>query len=348
MDYFDDHAALAASFMVREALECCEKANNQAPAIQAVLSGFEAVLPNWDEELEAQPRLWKQIVIRSEFEKQLNLIDEIEAIANFDNATIQALRKKLGREEFRGTVSPASKTPVDPVTVTNQWAFERFRSVVEADIKLDESDWKVDFEQGSFGWAMMIISEWSGRYGRRQQIFEGEYGKLGDEVGMQALMARNRALDEAVSGNPDWGSGMDEVIQMMTQNPFAGQNAPAIDQPHSYGPSFRRLWIEAERSDQEPWQYVHAWKNHIPSAWEREDQRKKKGLAYSDPELGARLACAIAWKTTDKPEYPWAVEVNDETWQIRLNDFPDDILYTLLIDGDPHGDFHDWPEAWKR
>ena len=85
MDYFDDHAALAASFMVRESLECCASENNSAPAIQAVLSGFEAVLPFWEEELDAQPRLWKQINVRSEFEKQLNLIKIIDAIRQFDS-----------------------------------------------------------------------------------------------------------------------------------------------------------------------------------------------------------------------------------------------------------------------
>ncbi len=348
MDDFDDHAALAASFMVKEALECCANENNSAPAIQAVLSGFEAVLPFWEEELEAQPRLWKQIVVRSEFEKQLKLIEYIDAISQFDSATIQALRKKLNREEFQGAVAPAAKSSPGPVTVTNQWAFERYRSVMEMDLKLDRADWKEDFPQGSFGWAMMIFSEWSGRDGRRRQIFDGEYGQLGDTVGIQALMARNRAVDESVSGIPNWGSELDEVFQMILQNPNSGLDITAVDQPHSYGPSFRRLWIEGEGSGQEPWQYIREWKNHIPSAWEREDQRKKQGLAYSQPELGGLLAYEIQWHPTGEPEYPWAADVDGEVWKIRLNDFPDEILYTLMINGEARGDFHDWPETWSR
>ena len=39
--------------------------------------------------------------------------------------------KKLNREEFQGVVAPTAKSPTGPVTVTNQWAFERYRSVID-------------------------------------------------------------------------------------------------------------------------------------------------------------------------------------------------------------------------
>jgi uncharacterized protein YjaG (DUF416 family) len=348
MDFFDDHAALAASFMVKEALECCLNDHNTAPAVQAVISGFEAVLPFWEEELEAQPRLWKQISVRSEFEKQLRLINAIDPVSIFDLETIQNLRENLNREAQQGAVAPAAQAPTGAVTVTNQWAFERYRSVMEVDLKQERADWKDDYEQGSFGWAMMVFSEWSARYGRRQQILEGEYGMLGDAAGIRALMARNRALDEAISGIPDWGSEMDELFQMMQQNPHGGHDVPAVDQPHSYGPSFRRLWIEGEHSGQEPRRVIQAWKTHIPSAWEREDRRKKQGLAFSQPDLGQYLAQEINWHSTEETTFPWVAEVGNQIWKIRLNDFPDEIMYTLMINGQPYGDFHDWPETWRR
>jgi hypothetical protein len=195
---------------------------------------------------------------------------------------------------------------------------------------------------------MMVFSDWASRYSRRRQILDGEYGQLGDTAGIQALMARNQAMDEAVSGTPDWGSELDELMQMIVQNPNNDLDVNAFDEPHSYGPSFRRLWLEGEKSGLKPWRFIQAWKNHIPSAWEREDQRKKQGLAYSEPELGQWLAREVNWQSTGEPLNPWTAEVDSEVWQIRLNDYPDEILYTLMINGEPCGDFHDWPERWVR
>jgi uncharacterized protein YjaG (DUF416 family) len=351
MDDFDHVPALAACIMVGEALACCRSEDNTAPAIQAVLSGFEAVLPDWDMELETQPRLWKQIIVRSEFEKQLKLIEEIEGIARFDDATIQTLRKKLGDEAYQGAAAPTTKPPTEPVTVTNQWAFERYRSIIELDIQSNEDEWREEHPPGSTLWAVMLFSAWSGRYGRRRQILDGEYGQLADKAGIRALKERNRSFDRAVAGIPDWGPELHEMIGMILQNPHNGLDVAAIEQPHSYGPSFRRLWIEgadAVPPGQEPWQTILDWVSQRPSAWQREDERKKQGLAYHDPELGARLAGEITWHLTGEPEYPWAADVDGAAYQIRLNDFPDDILYSLMINGEPHGDFHDWPETWKR
>ncbi len=33
---------------------------------------------------------------------------------------------------------------------------------------------------------------------------------------------------------------------------------------------------------------------------------------------------------------------------VCMNDFPDQPLYTLLLDGVPVGSFNDWPERWKK
>ena len=64
--------------------------------------------------------------------------------------------------------------------------------------------------------------------------------------------------------------------------------------------------------------------------------------------MGAFLARELSWDTTDDLEYPWATEVEEEHWQIRLNDFPDDFMYSLVIDARDVGNFHDWPETWQR
>ena len=41
-------------------------------------------------------------------------------------------------------------------------------------------------------------------------------------------------------------------------------------------------------------------------------------------------------------------DVDGARWSIRLNDFPDEPLYSLLINGDEVMHFDDWPEIWIR
>jgi hypothetical protein len=40
--------------------------------------------------------------------------------------------------------------------------------------------------------------------------------------------------------------------------------------------------------------------------------------------------------------------VGGRTYIIRINDFPAEPLYTLLIDGKEVEDLEDWPSAWVR
>jgi hypothetical protein len=53
----------------------------------------------------------------------------------------------------------------------------------------------------------------------------------------------------------------------------------------------------------------------------------------------------VVWrKGTASPWELYIAEVDDKVWTIRMNDFPDEPLYTLLIDGVPVIHFDDWPE----
>ena len=141
MDFTDDKGAIAASFMVSEALQCCRTDQNKGFAMQAVISGFEAIAPDWDMEIEEQSRLWRQIKVQREFKKQLKLIKEIEAITQFDPATIQALRKKLSGKEYLGEAIPVTETTTGPTTITNQAAFEMYRGLIESDLKHHTRNW---------------------------------------------------------------------------------------------------------------------------------------------------------------------------------------------------------------
>jgi hypothetical protein len=33
---------------------------------------------------------------------------------------------------------------------------------------------------------------------------------------------------------------------------------------------------------------------------------------------------------------------------VRIKDFPDEFIYSLLIGSETAGDFYDWPEIWQR
>jgi len=124
-------------------------------------------------------------------------------------------------------------------------------------------------------------------------------------------------------------------------------DAASVETPHCYGPSLRCLWLEGKRhgkSDLDVWKYIRAWASHRSAAWENEDHRKKKGLAHQVPEF----ARPLSWNLTGDPFHPWATEDGGTIWHVRINDFPDELMYSLIIGNENAGDFHDWPETWHR
>lgn len=64
--------------------------------------------------------------------------------------------------------------------------------------------------------------------------------------------------------------------------------------------------------------------------------------------LGDALNTAPPWRPTGTAEFPYAATVDGRDWLIRVNDFPAEALYTLLVDGREIGDFDDWPDGWRR
>jgi hypothetical protein len=43
--------------------------------------------------------------------------------------------------------------------------------------------------------------------------------------------------------------------------------------------------------------------------------------------------------------HPWATEVDGTIWRVRINDFPDELMYSLISETKTPGAFHDWPET---
>ncbi|MCP9493048.1 MAG: hypothetical protein MSG64_01200 [Pyrinomonadaceae bacterium MAG19_C2-C3] len=56
----------------------------------------------------------------------------------------------------------------------------------------------------------------------------------------------------------------------------------------------------------------------------------------------------IIWKKSSDPFHPFVANFEGERCVIRLNDFPAEHLYTLIVDGEEVSDFDDWSEHWLR
>src|SRR5262249_54980223 len=156
---------------------------------------------------------------------------------------------------------------------------------------------------------------------------------------------RCRTRDALCTVMPGWTPFMVSMMNTSLLNTHrnGGIELTSMEQPHSYGPSLRALWADAKRlgkSDPDARPHIVAWARDRPACWDRRaDQQQAQPLAQ-------RLAATIAWRQTSNLEYPWAAEIAGAQWRIRVNDFPDDLMYSLWIEGMSVGDFHDWPTTW--
>lgn len=300
---------------------------------------------------QASLELWRLPQVQDELEKQLKLLKLIGDLARIDEGRIGALREKLLSDDLRRSLAPPAPCPT---RLTNEAVFEQYRRLIESDIS-GKWEWENDdsflrsLEDNSGAIIVQYIGEWAGRYRRRKDAIEDN--QMSDVVAHDALLVRNAAHDAAVQGDTGWDQKVRFWIDMCYGNPYAGFDVDAAEKPHRYGPSLRRLWIERKRTgtaEADLWKSLLDWGRHRPPAWEEEDQRKKKGLAYAVPELAERLTRKLSWSATDDVDHPWATEDAGETWRVRINDFPDDLMYTLIINHAVIGSFHDWPKSWDR
>jgi len=277
------------------------------------------------------------------------LIAEIDKRGNLDSAGVETLRKSIVALKVK---APSRPKPKMPAGITNQTLFEQYRRMVESDLK-GQVKGQPEPEPDSFLFAGTYLGYWLARYSRRRQTINGSYGRVADESAQQALVARNRAVDSSEHDSPQWSETIRNAIDMCLQNnsQLNVLDAGSVETPHAYGPSMRRLWLEGTRvgqTDTEGWKNIRAWAGHRPAVWEIEDRRKKKGQSYTSPELGDKLARQLSWRSTGNPIYPWSIDIDGISWRIRINDFPDELMYSLMIGSENAGDFHDWPETWQR
>ena len=245
--------------------------------------------------------------------------------------------------------------------VTNQLAFEQHRYYLELQLKRARPIPPcASYVDPKVHYTMYYTAEWMARYMRRRDAIEGVYdGPLVDSPARQFLIARHRARDADEKSVPDWDPLVLSLVNMSLKNNRQTDerlderlDVSDITQVHGYGPSLRALWGQAKQlgpSDAECWKFILAWGRHRPACWDREDERKRNGQPQEPPPVMEHFARRLTWKRTDDLDHPWAIREGDgRDWRVRLNDFPDDVMYSLVIDGTTVNDFHDWPATWQR
>ena len=346
MDDFDAIEALCACAMVQYAIDCCTEKDNNTPALMAVLSGLEAVQPDLLEVDPVPARMWNNSVIHKEINKQLRLIETIQSPGGAD-VDYQAARALLADPQMAGEIVPREET--GPVGRTNQEIYEQYRQIIQLEIKSAARG--LDPRKNPGMAAMLYLAAWMGRYSRRKQMLSGEYGQLMDQTAIQHLLAKNRAKDLAETELPAWDTKTRWTIDVCYQNPMNGLDADTPEGPHAYGPSLRRLWVKAKQrglSDLDAWDTIEAWARYQPEAWGRKSKRSKDKASIDPAALQTHLSLPLIWSATGNLNVPWKTDVDGNSWQVRLNDFPDEVMYSLIINGEPAGDFHDWPMTWRR
>jgi hypothetical protein len=82
--------------------------------------------------------------------------------------------------------------------------------------------------------------------------------------------------------------------------------------------------------------------------------KKKMSQPLTDQKVPAPSSFAdclntkVTWFRTKDPIAFWHAKAGTETWTVRVNDFPEDTLYTLFVNDEELGRFNEWPHEWSR
>ncbi|HEY1182818.1 MAG TPA: hypothetical protein VGE89_01460 [Bryobacteraceae bacterium] len=249
-----------------------------------------------------------------------------------------------------------SKDEMMPKGLSNTEAYETYKSAV----RRDPSDKDGGPPLSALCRALWF---WLGRYTKRQMAIHYlgiPEPTLADTVAKDILIARTRARNSMYTTLPDLTAP--EIV--FISHLFRRLDVSNLAEIPSYGPSFLAVWADAKAkglSPEDSEEFVWRWANNLPAAWEEEDRSKARkpskrwGHAEQlrekpaiNPNVKERLAQIVIWHQTEDLYVPWETDVDGHRWQVRLNDFPDEPMYTLLIDEALVGDFQEWPPYWDR
>lgn len=349
LDDFDAPAALSAAVIVHDALSACARPEQSTHwAWDAALSGLAAVAPELVEDESAPRGRWRRADVRRELRAQLRLLSTIGAVAGVGRHDLDGIRALAASPEMLGAVPPPSETREAPGR-SNRELFDQYRAIMERQLRNPQV--ALHIPGGTLDTFIgIVLGRWGARYSRRRAFIDGSYGRPADATAMRALIDRQRAHEAAEPAAAEWSDDVRKWIGYFF-NPHNGLDVQSADDAPAYGPSVRRLWLEARargESEIDAWESVAAWGTHRPAAWDAEDRRKKQRRSPTERALAASLERAIDWLPTGDADQPWVATVDGVQWNVQLNDFPDAVMYTLLLGNSVVGDFHDWPDAWQR
>ena len=64
--------------------------------------------------------------------------------------------------------------------------------------------------------------------------------------------------------------------------------------------------------------------------------------------MSACLAMPVEWKLMNDVDLPYRANDPGLDWVLKLNDFPAEPMFSLLVEGVVVGSFDDWPASWIR
>lgn len=64
--------------------------------------------------------------------------------------------------------------------------------------------------------------------------------------------------------------------------------------------------------------------------------------------MTAPLKTPVVWRKTADAFRPWVAFVDGHLWVLWLGEFPEEPLYTLIIDGAVTESLDDWPACWTQ
>lgn len=135
-----------------------------------------------------------------------------------------------------------------------------------------------------------------------------------------------------------------KLLQNHNESKFGSPSVPSIrwlmDQVKVVGGSETAQYEGILRWVLKPHLYSYQWRELGGEEFKRL-KRDQKG----DPRLAK---VKVSYSSTDDPEYPLVVNKGGKIWKIRVNEFPDLPLYTLLINDEEVMDFDNWPKNWVR